>query len=300
MRGDELGFVLVLRRAVRLVEDAELARERFVRELVGRVFIRRIVTFRDEVELATLARVGGVERAGEELDAFAQALDEAEAIMIHGGFHHLQHVIRVRVRGAGHERRAHGHRLLHRIDRAVLRTPDVRLGLEADRRRRGRLLLRQAVNLVVHDHVGHLDVLARRVREVVTTDGEGVTITTEDEHVQVRAAQGDTAGERQGAAMDEVRTVRLYEVGEAAGAADARHRRDLLMPHLALLDQFEIERENGEVTTAGAPRRVIGSDFFLGQALAIGIRDGRHRGGVQAARAGQRLERECKSFHMLA
>jgi hypothetical protein len=88
-------------------------------------------------------------------------------------------------------------------------------------------------------------------------------------HVQVRPAQRNAAGEGQRAAMNVMRAVRLHEIGKAARTTDAGHGGDLLVPELALFDQLEVEREHGEIAATGAPRRVIGGDFFFGQAFAF-------------------------------
>ena len=164
--------------------------------------------------------------------------------------------------------------------------PDVGLALEPERRGGRGLLLRQAVHLVVHDDVGHLDVLARGVREVITADGEGIAVAAKHEHVQVRSAEGHAGREGQGAAMNVVNAVRLHEIGKAAGAADAGDSRDLLVPDRALFDEFEVKREHREVTATGAPGRVIGGDFFLEERLAGGIGQ-RGRGGEVARPRGE-------------
>ena len=74
-----------------------------------------------------------------------------------------------------------------------------------------------------------------------------------------------------------MRAVRLHEIRETAGAADAGDGGDLLVPELALLDQLEVEREHGEIAAAGAPGRVVGGDFLLRQAFALGIGERRAR-----------------------
>ncbi len=143
-------------------------------------------------------------------------------------------------------------------------------------RRGGRsLFLGQAVDPVVHDDVGHLDVLAGGVVEMVAADGKGVAVAAEDEDMQVRAAEGNAAGEGQGAAMDVMHAVGLDEIRKPAGAADAGDGGDFLVPQLALFDQLEVKREHGEIAAAGAPRRVVGGDFLFGQALAFGSRQRR-------------------------
>ena len=200
---------------------------------------------------------------------------------------------------ARHERGPGADGLFHRVDRMIDRAPHVRLALEPDGRCRRRLLLGQAVHPVVHDDVGHLDVLARGVVQVIAANGKRIAIAAEHEHMQVGAAQRNAAREGQCAAVDEMRAVRLHEIGEAARAADARDGRDLLVPYLALLDELEVKREHGEITAAGAPRRVIGGDFLLRETLAFRVgnrRDGRGNGADACAR--QRSEGNGEVVHI--
>ncbi len=110
--------------------------------------------------------------------------------------------------------------------------------------------------------VGHLDVLARGVIEMIAADGERIAVAAEDKHMQVRASQRNAAGEGQSASMNEMRAVRLHEIRKAAGAADARDGRDLLVMNLPLLDQLEVKREDGEIaaardTTSGDRQRFL-------------------------------------------
>ena len=121
---------------------------------------------------------------------------------------------------------------------------------------------------------------------MIAADGERVAVAAEHEHVQVGPRQRDAAGKRQRAAVNVVHAVRLHEIREAAGAADAGNGGDLLVPQLALLDQLEVQREHGEIAAAGTPRRMIGGDFLFGQRLALGA-GGRRRRCC-------RRERECQ------
>src|SRR5450755_2777595 len=156
----------------------------------------------------------------------------------------------------------------HGVDGLVDRALWVGLALEADGRSRRGLLLGQAIDEVVHDDVGQVDVLARAVVEMVAADAEAVAIAAEEEDVQVGPGQAHAAGERDGAPMDEVGAVAIDEIRKARGAADAGEGDDLFVIELAFLEDFVIAGENGEVATAGTPGRVIGGDSFLGELLA--------------------------------
>ena len=108
-----------------------------------------------------------------------------------------------------------GDQFFHRIDRLIDRAGGVGLGFEPDRRRRRGLFLRQAIDEVVHDEVGHVDVLARAVIEMIAADGESVAVTSEQEHVEIRPGETNAGGERNGAAMNEVRAVAIDEIRKA-------------------------------------------------------------------------------------
>ena len=99
---------------------------------------------------------------------------------------------------------------------------------------------------------------------MVAADREHVTITAEDEYVEIGAGQRDAAGERERAAMNVMRTVSLDEIGEAAGATDTGYGGDFFLPEFAAFDQFEIERQYRKITTTRTPGGMIGSDLFLG------------------------------------
>ncbi len=275
---EDVGFELVLRGAVHVVIDAEVAGEGFERELVGRDFIGDIVRGGYVGEDAAFAWVRGIEGAFEELDAFAEALHDAEAVVVHRGFHHLEDVRGVRGRGARDKGRTRGDELFDRVDRMIDGAPDVGLALEPERRCWRGLFLRQAVNKIIHHAIRHLDVLARGVIEVIAADGERVAVATKDEDMQVGPRQRHAAREGQGASVNVMRAVRLHEIREAAGAADARNSRDLLVMNLPLLDQFEVEREHGEIAAARAPRRMVGGGFLFRERLAIGVRERCWRG----------------------
>ena len=127
----------------------------------------------------------------------------------------------------------------------------------------------QAVNEVVHDQVGHLDVFACGVDEVVAADGEGVAVAAEGEHVQVGPRDGKSAGEGQRTTVNVVHAVCLHKVREPAGAADAGHGGHVLVGDVPLLDQLVVDGEHGKITAARAPGRVIGGDLFFGHRLAF-------------------------------
>ena len=65
--------------------------------------------------------------------------------------------------------------------------------------------------------------------------------------------------------MNEVSSVGLNEIGKATGTADTCNRCHLFMVQSALLDELEVEGQNGEITATGTPCWVVGRDFLLCQ-----------------------------------
>ncbi len=103
---------------------------------------------------------------------------------------------------------------------------------------------------------------------MVAADGEAVAVAAEEKDVQVGPGQADAGGERDGAAVNEMRAVAVDEIREARGTTDPGEGDDLLVIELPFLDDFVIGGEHGEVAAAGTPGRVVGGDGFLGDFLA--------------------------------
>ena len=155
--------------------------------------------------------------------------------------------------GAPDPRRPERDRELARVERALGVAVVRRLRLVARRRRRRHLPLRQAVDLVVHQEIGQVEVSAGRVEEVIAADGEAVAVAADRHDVQLGAGDLDAGRERQGAAMDAVEAVRRDVAGEARRAADAGD--DDRLPRLPLqLGHGAVEGGQGaEVAAARAP-----------------------------------------------
>ena len=105
----------VLRWAIGFVKHTEHAREwkrrelvcgDFVGDVVPQLVLRRIVpfSFLDQFEAAALLRVGRIEDVRKKFDAFAQAFDDAEALVVHRALDQLHHVWYLRGVCAGDKR----------------------------------------------------------------------------------------------------------------------------------------------------------------------------------------------------
>jgi hypothetical protein len=267
-------------RPVVLVKDAEDAGERQLRQFVGGELVGNVVTqlvlrgvvpflFLDHFEATAFFRIGRIEYVRKKFDALGQTFDDGEALVIKSALDHVHHVFDLGGVGTRDEGGPAGDEFFHRIDRLIDRAGRIGLALETDGRRRRGLLFGQAIDEVVHDEIGHVDVLARTVIDMVAANREAVAVAAEEEDLEVGPGEADAGGERDAAAMDEVGAVAVDEIREARGAADAGEGDDFLVIDLAFLQDLVIAGENGEVAAAGTPRRVIGGNGFFGEFLAL-------------------------------
>ena len=81
--------------------------------------------------------------------------------------------------------------------------------------------------------------------------------------MQIIAAEANPGGKRQRAAVNIVTAMRVDEVGEAGGAADAGEGDDFLVRVLELFQDAVEGGEHGEIAAAGAPRRMVGGEDFF-------------------------------------
>src|SRR6202035_6058210 len=128
---------------------------------------------------------------------------------------HFHHVFDLGGVGPRDEGGPGGNELFHRVDRHVDRAGRVGFALESDGRRGRGLLLGQTIDEVVHDEVDEVDVLARAVIKMVAADGETVAVAAEQKDVEIGPGQTDSAGERDGAAVNEVGAVAVDEIRKA-------------------------------------------------------------------------------------
>jgi hypothetical protein len=281
---DPLFLQRVFGRAIGLVKHAEDSRERERRQLVRGQFVSHVMSqlvfwcavpflFLDEIEAASFARVGRIEHIREKFDAFAQAFDNAEALVIERALDHLNHVIDVRGVGARDEARSAGDQFFHRIDRLIDRAGGIGLALESDGRRRRGLLLGQAVDEVVHDEISHVDVFAPAVIDMIASDGESIAVAAEQKHMQIGPGEADARRQRDGAAMNVVRAVAVDEIRKTRRTTDACEGNDLFMFDVAFLKHLIERGQHSEISAAGTPGGVIGGDGFLGEFFAWRLRD---------------------------
>ena len=134
------------------------------------------------------------------------------------------------------------------------------LGLHAEAAGGRGLAGGEAVDLVVHDDVGEVDVAAHGVDEVAAADAEAVAVAAGDEDGHGVVGHLDAGGDGERAAVQGVHAVGVDEAGEVGGAADAADGGDLVLGDLQLDEGFLDGGEDAEVAAAGTP---VGIDAGL-------------------------------------
>ena len=94
---------------------------------------------------------------------------------------------------------------------------------------------------------------------MVSANREGIAVAAENEHMQIWPRERNAAGKGQRASVNVMGAVGLDKIRKPARATDAGDGGYFLVPHLALFDELEIQREHGEIAAARAPGGIIGN-----------------------------------------
>ena len=186
--------------------------------------------------------------------ALAQHLHDSETLMLERLLEdrdHLAHVVGGRPR---HEGRPRAEGEPHGVELAV----DVAVG----RRRRGHpdpgerrvLPSGHAVDAVVHDDRGELDIAPRRVDEMVAPDGQRVAVAHRYDDVQVGPRHLDARGEGQRPSVQRVHGVEVHVPRYAGRTADAGHHDEGRGIIAQIVHAVQHGVEHVPVAAAGAPQ----------------------------------------------
>src|SRR5204863_3762457 len=148
---------------------------------------------------------------------------------------------------AAHDRHRDG------IDRVFHAAEWGALGLHSLAAGRRNLPGGEAVDLVVHDDVGEIDVAAHDVDEVIAADPEPVAVSAGDEDLKVVVPKLRSGRNRQRAAMQGVHAVSVDVAGQVGGAADSADGQDFVRQESQLGDGRLQRVQDAEVSTARAP-----------------------------------------------
>src|SRR5438105_1201479 len=98
---------------------------------------------------------------------------------------------------------------------------------------------------------------------MVAANRETVTVATEQKDMEIGPSQANAAGERNGAAVDEMRAVAVDEIRKARRTTDPGESDDLFVLEISFLEDFVERSEHGEIATTRTPCRMVGGDGFL-------------------------------------
>jgi hypothetical protein len=95
------------------------------------------------------------------------------------------------------------------------------------------------------------------VVEVVSSDGESVAITAEDEHVKIRAGKRNSGSEWERSTVNEMNTVGIHKIGETRRASYSSDADNFLVRNTEFLDDIEKRGKHREIAASRAPRGFI-------------------------------------------
>lgn len=208
--------------------------------------------------------------------------NERSPFVCGGACEDLVHVSRFAVDGACDEGGVGAEDEAEGIDGCVDGAVGRGLGVFPLLRGGGVLPFGQPVDLVVKEQDFHVHVTSDRVHQVVSTDGQGVSIPGNNPGREVWIHCTDAGSHSGRASVDGVKSVGVHVVGEAAGAADSGDHGEVFAGDPQFWEDLLYGREDRVVATAGAP-----ADVLIGLKVFTRQRDrscGGHEGFSTSAR----------------
>lgn len=186
-----------------------------------------------------------------------QNVDEGKTFVENGLLDEFGEVRNFRGKPLGHEGGAVQKRGGHGVERLVWITTRRRLGLHARSRRRRGLACRQAVEVVVVDEVGQVNVAADGVDEVADALAVGVAVSRVSDDGQLVVSQLDADSHGQSPAVNAVKGVEVVKIRTVGRAADAKNHGHLVRLEAELRQRRFGGRKDAEIAAARAPRRFV-------------------------------------------
>src|SRR5579863_3340150 len=180
-------------------------------------------------------------------------LDEGSALVRVGSPENLGHVLAVHIVGTGYERRLGTKGQRNGVVRVVKRPERRGFCYLSGLRRRGVLPLCETVNLIVEQDDREIDVPAEGVQQMVAPYRKSIPVTGYNPDVEIRTRNCQPGGERRGAPVDRMNAICVHVVGEAARAADPRHKHGVLTFGTQIGHHQLHSGQDRVVTTTGAP-----------------------------------------------
>ena len=205
--------------------------------------------------------------------------------MTGGALERLLHVADAAVHGAGHIGGARREGEDAGAERPVGRAHGCGLGHLAQLARGRVLPLGQAVDPVVEEQDGDVDVATQHVQQVIAPDAEPVTVARDHEHLQLGPSQLEAGGQGGSATVDGVEAVGVHVVRETARAADSRDEHDVLLGDPQIGHGLLHRAQDGVVPAAGTPAHVLVGLEILLRVLRGGARHSGDRAHDFASRS---------------
>jgi hypothetical protein len=132
----------------------------------------------------------------------------------------------------------------------------------------------EAIDLIVHDDVGKIDITAHAVHEMVAADAIAVAVAAGDDDLELVIGHLRAGGYRQRAAMQCVHAVGADVAGQIGRASDAADHQRFVRPNAQFRERHLQRAQHTEVAAARTP---------IGLRFAFEILDGQRRARLAGA-----------------
>src|SRR5690606_33116543 len=191
-------------------------------------------------------------------DARAQDIDEGKALVLDRRLKEALQVLDVTRKALSDKAATAGQRQGQRTDGVLCSAVGRRLGLEALAAGRRGLARGEAVDVVVHDDIGDVDVAPAGMNKVSHADAVPVAVAAGGDHHKIAVGNLDRLSHRERTPVHRVKRVGAKVVIELAGATDAGDGHDL-MGLKAQVNQRPLHGgDDGEVAATRAPGGRLG------------------------------------------
>lgn len=127
---------------------------------------------------------------------------------------------------------------------------------------------RHAIDVVVDDDGGEVQVAPGSVDEMVSTDGGGVPVSHDDNDMELGLGQLDARGESKRPPVGGVDRIEIHVDGKPARAADARYEGNLVFFQSCPVDGADEGSQENPVAAAWAPdmrKFLVMPEIFVNQ-----------------------------------
>ncbi len=197
--------------------------------------------------------------------AVVENLDNGHPLVLDALGDQLVDLCGVKGGGPGDEGRAGADGQLADVEDRVGVAVGSRRGFGARGSGGGELAAGHAVDVVVEDDVGHVDVAPAGMDEMVPADGGAVAVAAHDDNRHFRFGHFDAGGKSGGATMGGMKGAHVDVAGKTAGAADTGNDGGIVLFQTAGIHGPDQALHGDAVAAAGAPDvgQFAGTDGFV-------------------------------------